>query len=150
MAVSVASGGPVNAGLYVRYIFYERNSVANCSAVAIYADIHNFNCAGKLVYGSVPGGLSQMLVLSEETERVDVTIVAFMQTIRLLAVIFFVPFLTIHSLMTQPGDVGVGMPVSTVEWASFGWGQYAVYTLIALIGAWGGQRIGIADGASHT
>ncbi|HJV46229.1 MAG TPA: AbrB family transcriptional regulator [Bacillota bacterium] len=43
--------------------------------------------------GSVPGGLSQMIVLGEELQGVDTTVVTFMQTFRLLAVIFIVPFL---------------------------------------------------------
>ncbi|WP_282941368.1 AbrB family transcriptional regulator [Paenibacillus sp. RC67] len=48
--------------------------------------------------GSIPGGLSQMVVLSEEIEGAETTVVAFMQTIRLLTVIFTVPFLAVHGL----------------------------------------------------
>lgn len=48
--------------------------------------------------GSIPGGLSQMVVLSEEIQDADGGVVAFMQTIRLLSVIFIVPFLTVHGL----------------------------------------------------
>lgn len=48
--------------------------------------------------GSIPGGLSQMVVLSEEIKGADATIVALMQTIRLLLIIFIIPFLTVHGL----------------------------------------------------
>ena len=58
--------------------------------------------------GSVPGGLSQMVVLSEEITDADQTVVTFMQTIRLLSVVFFVPFLTLHGL---GGAGGSGVPV---------------------------------------
>jgi membrane AbrB-like protein len=51
--------------------------------------------------GSIPGGLSQMVVLSEEIEGADLAVVAFMQTIRLLTVIFTVPFLAVHGLANE-------------------------------------------------
>lgn len=48
--------------------------------------------------GSVPGGLTQMVVFSEEVVEADTTTVTFMQTIRMLSVIFIVPFLAFHGL----------------------------------------------------
>lgn len=48
--------------------------------------------------GSIPGGLSQMVALCSEVKDADLTVVTFMQTIRLMAVIFIVPFLAIHGL----------------------------------------------------
>ncbi|WP_226529359.1 AbrB family transcriptional regulator [Metabacillus niabensis] len=49
------------------------------------------------VMGTTPGGLSQMVVLSEEIKGAEPTIVTFMQTIRMLTVIFIVPTLAIHT-----------------------------------------------------
>jgi uncharacterized protein len=49
------------------------------------------------VMGTTPGGLSQMVVMSEEIKGADQTIVTFMQTIRMLTVIFIVPTLSIHA-----------------------------------------------------
>lgn len=43
--------------------------------------------------GSVPGGFSQMVLLSEEVDDADVSAVSFMHTIRLLSVVFVVPYL---------------------------------------------------------
>jgi len=43
--------------------------------------------------GSVPGGFSQMVLMSEEVETADVSVVSFMHTIRLLSVVFIVPYL---------------------------------------------------------
>jgi len=43
--------------------------------------------------GSVPGGFSQMVLLSEEIEGADMSVVSFMHTVRLLSVIFVVPYL---------------------------------------------------------
>ena len=50
------------------------------------------------IIGSVPGGLSQMIVLSEEIPDADITVVTLMQTLRLLSTLFVVPFLVIHGL----------------------------------------------------
>lgn len=50
------------------------------------------------IIGSVPGGLTQMVVLSEEIADTDLTVVTFMQTIRLLSTVFIVPFIVIHGL----------------------------------------------------
>ncbi|MFH5184924.1 AbrB family transcriptional regulator [Paenibacillus sp. TAB 01] len=76
--------------------------------------------------GSIPGGLSQMVVLSEEIKGADGGIVAFMQTIRLLSVIFIVPFLTVHGLadgvitgngaMGAAGSGGNGLWESLIAW----------------------------------
>lgn len=43
--------------------------------------------------GSVPGGFSQMVLMSEEIESADMSVVSFMHTVRLLSVIFIVPYL---------------------------------------------------------
>lgn len=43
--------------------------------------------------GFVPGGLAQMVLLTEEIEDADVTVVTFLQMIRVLAVVFCVPFI---------------------------------------------------------
>ncbi|MDF2930593.1 MAG: putative ammonia monooxygenase [Anaerospora sp.] len=57
--------------------------------------------------GSVPGGLSQMAVLSKELNA-DATVVTFMQTLRLLAVVFTVPFLARHGLAEVVDTTGRG------------------------------------------
>lgn len=60
------------------------------------------------IIGSVPGGLSQMAVLGEELRTADVTTVTFMQTVRLLTVIFVVPFLALHAF--SDGQTPGGLP----------------------------------------
>lgn len=75
------------------------------------------------VIGSIPGGLSQMVVLSEEVEGADRSVVAFMQTIRLLTVIFAVPFLAVHGL-ADGGTAGAAATASAsllgslADWAA--------------------------------
>ena len=45
-----------------------------------------------------------MVVLCEEVADSSLTVVTFMQTIRLLSVVFIVPFLAIHGLADSPGQ----------------------------------------------
>lgn len=85
-------------------------------------------------FGSVPGGLSQMVTLGEEVKGVDATVVTFMQTIRVISVVFLVPFLTLH------GFVGKG-----IDSVSFTAGsQLATYLpvlAIVIAGAYIGQKL---------
>lgn len=48
--------------------------------------------------GSIPGGLSQVAALCQEVKEADLTVVTFMQTARVLSVVFIVPFLAVHGL----------------------------------------------------
>lgn len=48
--------------------------------------------------GSIPGGLSQMIILAEDTPGIDLTIVTFMQVSRLMMIIFCVPMLIFSPL----------------------------------------------------
>jgi membrane AbrB-like protein len=43
--------------------------------------------------GFIPGGLAQMVLLTEEIEDADITVVTFLQMIRVLTVVFSVPFI---------------------------------------------------------
>lgn len=45
--------------------------------------------------GSIPGGLSQMVVIAEEVESANVTVVTMMQTFRIFMVVSIVPFLAV-------------------------------------------------------
>jgi membrane AbrB-like protein len=56
--------------------------------------------------GSIPGGLTQMAVLCTEIKNTNVAIVTFMQTIRVLIVVFALPFIAVHGLFgSTPADV---------------------------------------------
>ena len=58
--------------------------------------------------GSVPGGFSQMVLMSEEIADTDVSVVSFMHTVRLMSVIFIVPYLA-----TQAASVAGTIPAAT-------------------------------------
>ncbi|SDD42353.1 hypothetical protein SAMN02799630_03477 [Paenibacillus sp. UNCCL117] len=98
--------------------------------------------------GSIPGGLSQMVVLCEEIPGADKTVVTFMQTIRLLTVIFVVPFLAVHGLGEQGGalDTATAAGQTASAAASAGWGDIPwLKALLALAAAsaaaWGASLL---------
>lgn len=72
----------VSAGVLTGWLMYRRTKL-------------NFTTC---LLGCVPGGLSQMVVLAAEMKDVDLTAVTIMQTLRMLSVVFVIPFLTIHVL----------------------------------------------------
>ncbi|RED54923.1 AbrB family transcriptional regulator [Cohnella lupini] len=49
--------------------------------------------------GSIPGGLTQMVSLAEETKGIDMTVVAFLQVSRLMMIVVFVPLIIFSPLM---------------------------------------------------
>ncbi|PPA71555.1 AbrB family transcriptional regulator [Jeotgalibacillus proteolyticus] len=58
--------------------------------------------------GCFPGGLSQMVLLSEEVKGAEPSAVALMQTIRILLVITVVPFLVTHFIPSAGTGEGIG------------------------------------------
>lgn len=94
------------------------------------------------ILGSVPGGLTQMLVLSEEIQDVNPTVVAMMQMMRVMAVIFIVPFLTFFALSDAAASVGeVGVVAQPVTWAGMPWYTYILYPVMMMVSAWGASKI---------
>lgn len=55
--------------------------------------------------GSIPGGLSQMSVICEETKGTSPAVVTLMQTVRVVTVVFTIPFLTLHGLANSFHEV---------------------------------------------
>jgi membrane AbrB-like protein len=85
--------------------------------------------------GSTPGGFSQMVVLCDEFADADLAAVSMLQTIRLLSVVFIVPFLAIHAVVGGVTGGGVLAPVATVA-AEWGFDRMtALYAAAAITGA---------------
>lgn len=87
--------------------------------------------------GSMPGGLMQMVALSEEIKNSDLTIVTFMQTVRVLGVIFIVPFIATHGITHVPG--GPVLPATIMSPGDIAAAVPAL--LIAPVGAWLAYRL---------
>ena len=89
--------------------------------------------------GSIPGGLTQMVVFSEEVAGADATTVTFMQTIRLLSVIFIVPFLAFHGLAGGATKAVVNNSLAVAAIPSLG--ILAIFIGVALLSVWIALRI---------
>ncbi|MDD9271656.1 AbrB family transcriptional regulator [Paenibacillus sp. GCM10023248] len=64
-----------------------------------------------VLMGSIPGGLSQMIIIAEDTRGIDLTVVTFLQVSRLMMIIFCVPLLVFsplfgstHSAVTEAAE----------------------------------------------
>lgn len=89
------------------------------------------------VLATVPGGLSQMVILSEEIANADTGVVTVIQTLRMLSVVFTVPFLAIHGL-GPAGPSAAALPHA----ASAGdLGEAIPFIAAVLAGAWLAVRI---------
>ncbi|MCC3376286.1 AbrB family transcriptional regulator [Cohnella sp. REN36] len=66
-----------------------------------------------VLMGSIPGGLSQMLILAEESKGVDLTVITFLQVSRLVMIIFCVPLMVFSPLFGGThGDIGAAAGTS--------------------------------------
>jgi membrane AbrB-like protein len=62
-----------------------------------------------ILTGSIPGGLSQIITLAEEMKGIDLTTVAFLQVVRLMMIIIFIPFIIFSQYF------GVGKANNSIE-----------------------------------
>lgn len=91
------------------------------------------------VLATVPGGLSQMVVLGEEIASADVSVVTFMQTIRMLAVVFTVPFLAMHGLAGAAGPAAA----ASAAFADISAAAALPFLAALVLGTWLAVRSGL-------
>ena len=84
------------------------------------------------IYGFIPGGFSQLMVVIDGSEKLETTLIAFMQTLRAVTVIFLVPFITMHFILPDEAPLSAALPQSQ-EPASIL--SCALYFLLAVTGA---------------
>jgi membrane AbrB-like protein len=82
------------------------------------------------VFGSIPGGLSEMVIASESLNARSSLVVIF-QTVRLLTVLFLVPFIVLQTFTSS--GVNIGAAVLTGNYEFGGW-QYLWFSLPVLAG----------------
>ncbi len=90
------------------------------------------------ITGSIPGGLSQMVVLGEELKNIDLTVVTILQVVRLLSVIFVVPFLVFSPLLAGHAPASASSGPGTMS--SFDWG-FILFLGIAVLSAFAAKKI---------
>jgi membrane AbrB-like protein len=90
------------------------------------------------VLATVPGGLAQMVILSGEIAGADTGVVTVIQTLRMLSVVFTVPFLAIHGL--APAVPGAAVLPGA---AAADLGDALPFVAAVLVGAWLAVRINL-------
>jgi len=65
--------------------------------------------------GSIPGGLSQMIIFAEEMKGIDITTVTFLQVARLMMIIFFVPFLILGPFFKNTTHAAAGLAANGIQ-----------------------------------
>ncbi|BCG59465.1 AbrB family transcriptional regulator [Paenibacillus sp. URB8-2] len=72
-----------------------------------------------VLIGSIPGGLTQMLILAEETEGINMTVVTVTQVIRLMMIIITVPVLVFGPLNGVSGGTAAQIPALSAVHATW-------------------------------
>ncbi|WP_172253268.1 AbrB family transcriptional regulator [Saccharibacillus deserti] len=91
--------------------------------------------------GSVPGGLSQIVVLAEETKGVDLTLVTVNQVVRLLLIVVSIPLLIYSPLFgEQAGAAAQAAVRADASWSGL-FPQALVYAPLCVILALLGQKV---------
>ncbi|WP_060532305.1 AbrB family transcriptional regulator [Paenibacillus bovis] len=72
-----------------------------------------------VLIGSIPGGLTQMVLLAQELKGIDLTVVTFLQVSRLMMIVIFVPLLIFSPLFgVDLNTVTEAMTHSSPGWSS--------------------------------
>ncbi|QNU26529.1 AbrB family transcriptional regulator [Geobacillus sp. 46C-IIa] len=92
-----------------------------------------------IVTGSIPGGLSQMLILGEELKGVDVTVVTLFQVMRLMGVVFLVPLIALSPIFS--GGSRAAMDVGSEQGPDWTMGLALLYFIVTVAGALVGKHL---------
>lgn len=94
------------------------------------------------ILGCIPGGMAQMILLCDDIQDSDVTVVTFMQSVRLITVVFIVPFLVLHSASPEVISNGTRQDlVNVIETISYG--RLAYYISLAWVGGLAAKKLKI-------
>lgn len=114
-----------------------------CAGIAaIVSKISGMNYKTVLL-GSIPGGLTQMVMLAEETEDVNLTVVTVIQVVRLMMIIICVPLLIFSPAFGQTsGAAGVAPLITEVSssWSGL-YPNFFIYAAACTFCAIAGQKV---------
>ncbi|WP_135550363.1 AbrB family transcriptional regulator [Paenibacillus cymbidii] len=89
-----------------------------CGIVSLFIARLSGQSLPTVLLGSIPGGLSQMIILGEETKGTDLTVITFLQVSRLMMIIFCVPQLVFSPLFgVSRQAVEAAAPAVGAGWA---------------------------------
>lgn len=98
-----------------------------------------------MLMGTVPGGLSQVVMLAEETKGVNVTVVTVMQVMRLMTIIVMVPILLFSPIVGESHRISESVIGSEVAATVDGFwsvaADYAIFGAVCILCAWAAKRL---------
>lgn len=114
-----------------------------CTLIAYVASkVTDFDFPSLLV-GSVPGGLSQMVSLADEMKPINLTLVTFLQVIRLIMIVFCVPFLLFSPWIggnSHASDIAAATRDIGASWSGL-FPDMLIYAPLCVIGAWIARKL---------
>ncbi|MDT3424738.1 membrane AbrB-like protein [Paenibacillus forsythiae] len=96
-----------------------------------------------VLLGSIPGGLTQMIILAEETKGIDITVVTVIQVIRLMMIIISVPLLVFGPLSGIPGgapDAAPALASAHADWSGLFPG-IILFAAMCVVCAFAGSKV---------
>ncbi|GGJ82157.1 membrane protein [Lentibacillus kapialis] len=93
--------------------------------------------------GSIPGGLSQIMVLLDEIKGLNQTVIMFLQSMRVMVIVIVVPMVTVYIFGDEAGAELSGMGTSSITWTEMPWYAFLLYPLLMASGAWLFSRLRI-------
>ncbi len=121
-----------------------------CAGIAFLVSlVSNYNYMTLLI-GSIPGGLSQMVALAEESDDIDMTVVTVIQVVRLMVIVVSIPFLIFNPYtgLSDPvvtemaGALGNAGAAAAATWSNL-LPDLPVYAVVCTLCAWLGQKLRI-------
>ncbi|HLS08894.1 AbrB family transcriptional regulator [Lentibacillus sp.] len=93
--------------------------------------------------GSVPGGLSQIMVMLDEIKGLNPTVIMFLQSMRVMVIVIVVPIVTVYLFGSDSGAIQNSMGAGSASWIDMPWYAYLLYPLLMVAGAWFFARLRI-------
>ncbi|MEN1969225.1 AbrB family transcriptional regulator [Lentibacillus sp. N15] len=104
-----------------------------CSGIAFVVSKFSSSDYSTSLLGSIPGGLTQVILLAEETKGINLAVVTVTQVIRLMMIIIFIPLLVTLPLFRNGGAADMAADVADQATASWS-GLFPDILLFAVVG----------------
>ncbi|WP_217596589.1 AbrB family transcriptional regulator [Cohnella sp. GbtcB17] len=93
--------------------------------------------------GSIPGGLTQVLILAEETKGVNLTVVTIIQVVRLMMIVICIPLLIFSPVFGFQVDEAISSVAASsrhADWAGL-WPALPIYAVVCTVFAMLGEKV---------
>lgn len=93
--------------------------------------------------GSIPGGLTQVLILAEETKGVNLTVVTIIQVVRLMMIVICIPLLIFSPVFGFQVDNAISSVAASsghADWAGL-WPALPIYAVVCTLFAMLGEKV---------